>query len=47
MYGDKKTAAGRLRLVLLRRPGDAVLCADFPMTELHAVLADACAGRAA
>jgi 3-dehydroquinate synthase len=47
MHGDKKTAAGRLRLVLLRRPGDAVLCADFPAAELRAVLADACAGRAA
>jgi 3-dehydroquinate synthase len=49
MLGDKKTAAGRIRLVLLRGIGHAVLSAEFPDGELRAVLAGACAagGRAA
>jgi 3-dehydroquinate synthase len=37
---DKKNRAGRLRLVLLRAIGDAVVTEDFPMAELDAILAD-------
>jgi 3-dehydroquinate synthase len=36
---DKKVEGGRLRLVLLRRIGDAFLTSDFPHRELRAVLA--------
>jgi 3-dehydroquinate synthase len=36
---DKKVEGGRLRLVLLRRIGEAFLTADFPQQELRAVLA--------
>jgi len=36
---DKKVLAGRVRLVLLRRLGEAVLCADYDRAALDAVLA--------
>jgi 3-dehydroquinate synthetase len=36
---DKKVEGGRLRLVLLRRIGEAYVTADFPDAELRAVLA--------
>ena len=36
---DKKARAGRLRLVLLKRFGDAVLTGDYPDDALHATLA--------
>ena len=41
---DKKVSAGRLRLVLLRGIGDAVVTADFDAAALDATLAAACAG---
>jgi len=34
MRGDKKAQGGRIRLVLLRRLGEAVLTADYPESEL-------------
>jgi 3-dehydroquinate synthase len=42
MAGDKKVAAGRLRLVLLRRIGEAVLSADFDDDALGRTLAQFC-----
>ncbi|MCY1348201.1 3-dehydroquinate synthase [compost metagenome] len=39
MAVDKKVQGGRLRLVLLRRMGDAVITADFPRETLDATLA--------
>lgn len=43
MAGDKKVAAGQLRLVLLRPLGAAVLTADFDPQQLEATLANFCA----
>jgi 3-dehydroquinate synthase len=40
MSMDKKIAAGRLRLVLLREPGAAIVTADFPADELDAILVE-------
>jgi len=45
MGHDKKVQSGRLRLVLLRRLGNAVLTADFSHEALHAVL-ETCTGDA-
>lgn len=42
MAGDKKVAAGRLRLVLLRALGEAVLTADFDDAALEATLQHFC-----
>lgn len=42
MAGDKKVAAGKLRLVLLRALGDAVLTADFDDAALEATLQHYC-----
>ena len=42
MQGDKKVAAGQLRLVLLKAIGEAVLCADFDPALLDQCLAEAC-----
>ncbi len=39
---DKKVEGGRLRLVLLRRIGEAYVSRDFPETDLRAVLAASC-----
>jgi 3-dehydroquinate synthase len=39
---DKKVEGGRLRLVLLRRIGEAYVSTDFPETDLRAVLAASC-----
>jgi 3-dehydroquinate synthase len=39
---DKKVAAGKLRLVLLRGLGDAIVTADFDQAALRATLADYC-----
>jgi 3-dehydroquinate synthase len=36
---DKKVEGGRLRLILLKRIGEAFVTADFPQEELRAVLA--------
>ena len=44
---DKKVAAGKLRLVLLRALGDAVLTADTPPAVLDEVLNHACSGAPA
>jgi 3-dehydroquinate synthase len=41
MSADKKVAAGRIRLVLLRAVADAVVTADFPLAELEALLQEA------
>lgn len=38
MGRDKKVLAGKLRLVLLREIGDAVLCDDFPEKDFRATL---------
>lgn len=43
MARDKKVAAGKLRLVLLRALGDAQITADFRLEALHETLADYCA----
>lgn len=43
MRGDKKAAKGRIRLILLRRLGEALLSADYPEGLLRAVVDDACA----
>ncbi len=43
MVLDKKAAGGRLRLVLLRAIGDAVISADFDQAALQQTLADFCA----
>jgi 3-dehydroquinate synthase len=40
MAVDKKVVDGRLRLVLLRELGDAVISSDFPMEALTKTLAD-------
>lgn len=42
MVLDKKVAAGKLRLVLLRALGDAVVTADFDQAALRATLVDYC-----
>ena len=42
MAGDKKVAGGKLRLVLLRALGDAVLTADFDDAALEATLRHYC-----
>ena len=39
MAVDKKVLDGQLRLVLLKRLGEAVVTADFDKQALHAVLA--------
>ncbi|PWG64819.1 3-dehydroquinate synthase [Sediminicurvatus halobius] len=39
MAVDKKARDGQLRLVLLRRPGEAVVTGDYPATALTATLA--------
>ena len=44
---DKEVAAGKLRLVLLRALGDAVLTAETPPALLDEVLSQACSGVAA
>jgi len=36
---DKKVLQGRLRLVLLRRIGEAFVTADYPQAALHSTLA--------
>ena len=41
MAVDKKVLDGQLRLVLLRAIGDAVVTADFPLSELKACIAAA------
>jgi 3-dehydroquinate synthase len=41
MGHDKKVIAGRLRLVLLKRLGEAVTYADAPQSEIRAAI-DAC-----
>ena len=38
MSVDKKVRGGRVRLVLLARPGEAYLSDDYPETDLHATL---------
>jgi 3-dehydroquinate synthase len=38
MGHDKKVTSGRIRFVLLRRPGEAFITADVPQTALAAVL---------
>jgi 3-dehydroquinate synthase len=43
---DKKVLAGRIRLVLLRRPGEGVVSDDYPTEALHATLDEHC-GRPA
>ena len=43
MAGDKKVAAGQLRLVLLKQLGEAVLTADFDDAKLGETLAHFCA----
>src|SRR5690606_9175907 len=40
MAADKKTDAGRLRLVLARDIGQAVLVPDAPLADVRAVLAE-------
>ena len=41
---DKKVQAGKLRLVLLRAIGEAILSSDFDRSHLDQTLAQACAG---
>jgi len=43
MARDKKVAAGKLRLVMMRALGDAVVTADFNPTALDATLSQFCA----
>lgn len=43
MGHDKKVIAGRLRLVLLRRIGEAVTWADAPQAEIRAAIETCCA----
>jgi len=43
MGHDKKVIAGRLRLVLLKRLGEAITYADAPQSEIRAAI-DACCG---
>ncbi len=38
MKVDKKVTDGAIRLVLMRRPGDALVTADYPMEQLVAVI---------
>lgn len=45
MAVDKKVAAGKLRLVLLRALGEAVVTADFPFELLRALVADFVSGQ--
>ena len=45
MAVDKKVAAGRQRLVLLRALGEAVVTADFPPALLRAIVSDFLAAR--
>jgi 3-dehydroquinate synthase len=48
MRGDKKAALGRIRLILLRGVGEAVLSADYPEGLLRDVVDLACtSGRGA
>ncbi len=42
MSHDKKVIAGRLRLVLLRRVGEAVTWADAPQAEIRAAIESSC-----
>ncbi|MCK5887105.1 MAG: 3-dehydroquinate synthase, partial [Alcanivorax sp.] len=42
MQGDKKTAAGRVRLVLFRALGDALLSADYDRALLMQTLQHYC-----
>ena len=42
MGHDKKVIAGRLRLVLLKRLGEAVTFADAPQTEIRAAINARC-----
>lgn len=44
MQHDKKVVNARLRLVLLKRIGEAVLCEDVPLIEVSKAI-DACVGR--
>jgi 3-dehydroquinate synthase len=43
MGHDKKVVAGRLRLVLLRRLGEAVTYAEAPAADLRAAIESCCA----
>lgn len=43
MAHDKKVIAGRMRLVLLKRPGEAITCADAPQSEICAAIEACCA----
>jgi 3-dehydroquinate synthase len=43
MAHDKKVIAGRLRLVLLKRLGEAVTYADAPPAEIRAAIECCCA----
>jgi 3-dehydroquinate synthase len=43
MSHDKKVIAGRLRLVLLKRLGEAVTYADAPPAEIRAAIESCCA----
>ena len=47
MARDKKVASGKLRLVLMRAMGDAVLSSEFKSTALDATLAQFCGEAAA
>ena len=44
MQHDKKVVNAKLRLVLLKRIGEAVLCEDVPLIEVSQAI-DACVGR--
>jgi 3-dehydroquinate synthase len=44
---DKKVLAGRIRLVLLRKLGEAVVSGDYPSADFEATLATHFGGRAA
>ncbi len=43
MRHDKKVLAGKLRLVLLRKLGEAITYADAPESEIRAAIKDCCA----
>lgn len=43
MAHDKKVIAGRMRLVLLKRPGEAITYADAPQSEICAAIETCCA----
>jgi len=47
MAADKKVSGGKIRLVLLRAVGDAVVTADFPIAELEALLQEALCAQGA